>query len=171
MIDETESAINYQDYYISRGNKHLNTAQAISHAACSVAYDQDIKILITMTHSGSTARMVSRYRPAARIVAMTPIEEISRQLSIVWGIMPIVINEYNLSSEIQDVANAVLSREDIHVSNIKGYLLPKTVDERTLVISTSISGNTKETLAILMKRAETEPDIREVLNSKINEYS
>jgi pyruvate kinase len=113
VIEETESAINYQDYYISRGNKHLNTAQAISHAACSVAYDQDIKILITMTHSGSTARMVSRYRPAARIVAMTPIEEISRQLSIVWGIMPIVINEYNLSSEIQDVANAVLSREEI----------------------------------------------------------
>jgi pyruvate kinase len=57
--------------------------------------------------------MVSRYRPAARIIAMTPIEEISRQLSIVWGIMPIVINEYNSSSEIQDVANAVLSREKI----------------------------------------------------------
>jgi len=44
---------------------------------------------------------------------MTPIEEISRQLSIVWGIMPIIINEYNSSSEIQDVANAVLSREEI----------------------------------------------------------
>ena len=113
VIEETESSINYQDYYIARGNKHLNTAQAISHAACSVAYDQNIKILITMTHSGSTARMVSRYRPAARIIAMTPIEEISRQLSIVWGIMPIVINEYNSSSEIQDVANAVLSREKI----------------------------------------------------------
>ena len=113
VIEETESSINYQDYYIARGNKHLNTAQAISHAACSVAYDQNIKILITMTHSGSTARMVSRYRPAAQIIAMTPIEEISRQLSIVWGIMPIVINEYNSSSEIQDVANAVLSREKI----------------------------------------------------------
>ena len=113
VIEETEAAINYQDSYIARGKKHLNTAQAISHAACSVAYDQDIKILITMTHSGSTARMVSRYRPAARIIAMTPIEEISRQLSIVWGITPIVINEYNSSSEIQDVANAVLSLEEI----------------------------------------------------------
>jgi pyruvate kinase len=113
VIEETESSINYQDYYIARGKKHLNTAQAISHAACSVAYDQNIKILITMTHSGSTARMVSRYRPAARIIAMTPIEEISRQLSIVWGITPIVINEYNSSGEIQDVANAVLSREEI----------------------------------------------------------
>ena len=113
VIEETESSINYQDYYIARGKKHLNTAQAISHAACSVAYDQNIEILITMTHSGSTARMVSRYRPAARIIAMTPIEEISRQLLIVWGITPIVINEYNSSGEIQDVDNAVLSREEI----------------------------------------------------------
>ena len=113
VIEETEAAINYQDFYIARGKKNLNTAQAISHAACSVAYDQDIKILITMTHSGSTARMVSRYRPAARIIAMTPIEEISRQLSIVWGITPIVINEYNSSGEIQDVANAVLSLKEI----------------------------------------------------------
>jgi len=113
VIEETESAINYQDLYIERGKKHLNTAQAISHAACSVAYDQDIKILITMTHSGSTARMVSRYRPAARIIAMTPVEEISRQLSIVWGITPIVVNEYNLSTEVQDVANEALLRENI----------------------------------------------------------
>jgi len=113
VIEETESSINYQDYYIARGKKHLNTAQAISHASCSVAYDQNIKILITMTHSGSTARMVSRYRPAARIIAMTPIKEISRQLSIVWGITAIVINEYNSSREVQEVVNAVLSREKI----------------------------------------------------------
>ena len=53
------------------------------------------------------------------------------------------------SGAIGDVISAILSREDIHVSNVKGYLLPKTVDERTLVISTSISGNTKETLSIL----------------------
>ncbi|MEC9376707.1 MAG: pyruvate kinase [Candidatus Neomarinimicrobiota bacterium] len=113
VIKETESAINYQDLYIERGKKHLNTAQAISHAACSVSYDQDIKILITMTHSGSTARMVSRYRPAARIIAMTPVEEISRQLSIVWGITPIVVSEYNLSTEVQDVVNEALLRENI----------------------------------------------------------
>ena len=113
VIEETESAINYQDLYIERGKKHLNTAQAISHAACSVSYDQDIKILITMTHSGSTARMVSRYRPAARIIAMTPVEEISRQLSIVWGITPIVVSEYNLSTEVQDVVNEALLCENI----------------------------------------------------------
>lgn len=113
VIEETESSINYQDYYIARGKKHLNTAQAISHAACSVAYDQNIKILITMTHSGSTARMVSRYRPAARIIALTPIRGICRQLSIVWGITPFVVKEYNSSDEIQNVANGILLREEI----------------------------------------------------------
>jgi pyruvate kinase len=63
--------------------------------------------------------MVSRYRPAARIIAMTPIGKISRQLSIVWGIMPIVINEYNFSNEIQDIVNVVLSRENIIKENEK----------------------------------------------------
>ena len=113
VIRETESAIKYHSKFEISEDNTTNTARAISHAACSVSSDQGINILVTMTHSGSTARMAARYRPSARIVAMTPIREISRQLSIVWGIMPIVINEYNLSSEIQDVANAVLSREDI----------------------------------------------------------
>ena len=58
------------------------------------------------------------------------------------------------SGAIGDVISAILSREDIHVSNVKGYLLPKTVDERTLVISTSISGNTKETLEILDNKSK-----------------
>tara|TARA_B100000809_G_C15095484_1_gene514829 strand:+ start:318 stop:1328 length:1011 start_codon:yes stop_codon:yes gene_type:complete len=53
------------------------------------------------------------------------------------------------SGAIGDIISAILSRENIHVSNVKGYLLPKTVDKRTLVIATSISGNTKETLSIL----------------------
>ena len=60
------------------------------------------------------------------------------------------------SGAIGDVISAILSREDIHVSNVKGYLLPKTVDERTLVISTSISGNTKETLEILDNKSKSD---------------
>jgi pyruvate kinase len=44
---------------------------------------------------------------------MTPIEEICRQLSIVWGITPFVVKEYNSSDEIQNVANGILLREEI----------------------------------------------------------
>ena len=61
----------------------------------------------------------------------------------------VVLSGMGGSGAIGDIVAAILSRKDIHVSVVKGYLLPKTVDEKTLVINTSISGNTKETLAIL----------------------
>jgi len=53
------------------------------------------------------------------------------------------------SGTIGDVMSSLLSKDDIHVSVVKGYLLPKTVDSNTLVVLTSISGNTDETLTIL----------------------
>ena len=53
------------------------------------------------------------------------------------------------SGTIGDIFSSILSTTNTHVSVVKGYLLPKTVDKNTLVICTSISGNTKETLSIL----------------------
>ena len=53
------------------------------------------------------------------------------------------------SGTIADVFASILSKTDIHVSVVKGYLLPKTVDDSTLVVTTSISGNTLETISIL----------------------
>ena len=53
------------------------------------------------------------------------------------------------SGTIGDLFSAILSKSDIHVNVVKGYLLPKTVDENTLVIAISISGNTAETMTIL----------------------
>ena len=60
------------------------------------------------------------------------------------------------SGAIGDIIAAILSRKDIHVSVVKGYLLPKTVDGKTLVIATSISGNTKETLSILDYKSKSD---------------
>jgi glucose/mannose-6-phosphate isomerase len=53
------------------------------------------------------------------------------------------------SGSIGDLFSSILSKSDIHVSIVKGYLLPKTVDENTLVVTTSVSGNTSETLTVL----------------------
>ena len=55
------------------------------------------------------------------------------------------------SGSIGDVIGAILSKEDIHVSNVKGYVLPKTVDSKTLIVTTSVSGNTRETMTVLEK--------------------
>ncbi len=53
------------------------------------------------------------------------------------------------SGSLGDTLSTILSKKDIHVTNVKGYLLPKTVDSNTLVVATSVSGDTSEILAIL----------------------
>lgn len=113
VIKETESSIDYKEFYIEPDSQNIDTAQAISHAACSVAQDQGIKILVTMTHSGSTARMAARYRPNARIIAMTPKKTTCRQLSIVWGVSSILVDKYSSSNEIPDLANKVLKSKKL----------------------------------------------------------
>jgi len=61
----------------------------------------------------------------------------------------IVFSGMGGSGAIGDLFSAILSKTDVHVSVVKGYLLPKTVDSKTLVVTTSVSGNTVETLTIL----------------------
>ena len=53
------------------------------------------------------------------------------------------------SGAIGDLFSSILSKTDIHVTVVKGYLLPKTVDSNTLIVATSVSGNTIETLTTL----------------------
>ena len=77
----------------------------------------------------------------------------------VKGIDHIVFSGMGGSGSIGDVISAILSKEDIHVSNVKGYHLPKTVDSNSLVVFTSVSGNTKETLTVLEKPQKTDAKI------------
>ena len=63
------------------------------------------------------------------------------------------------SGTIGDIISAILSKKDIHVSVIKGYLLPKTVDENTIIVITSISGNTDETISLLNNARKTKAKI------------
>ena len=53
------------------------------------------------------------------------------------------------SGAIGDIFASILSKSNIHVNVVKGYLLPKTVDSDTLVVVISVSGNTAETLSVL----------------------
>ena len=59
------------------------------------------------------------------------------------------------SGAIGDLFSSILSKEKIHVSVVKGYLLPKTVDTNTLVVVTSVSGNSQETLTVLKSSMNT----------------
>lgn len=119
VIKETESSINYKNFFNHIDHVNTNTSQAIGSAACSVAADREIKTLVTMTHSGSTARMISRYRPSAKIIAMTPFKTICRQLAIVWGVNPILVKEYISSDEIPDIVNAALADNALLEKGVK----------------------------------------------------
>ena len=64
------------------------------------------------------------------------------------GIDHIVFAGMGGSGTIGDIISSILSRNNIHVNVVKGYLLPKTVDSNTLVVTTSVSGNTTEITSI-----------------------
>ncbi len=70
------------------------------------------------------------------------------------GINHIVFAGMGGSGAIGDIFASILSKSRIHVNVVKGYTLPKTVDSNSLVISTSISGNTAETLTALNSAKE-----------------
>jgi glucose/mannose-6-phosphate isomerase len=63
------------------------------------------------------------------------------------------------SGTVGDFFASILSKTNIHVTVVKGYVLPKTVDANTLIITTSISGNTSETLSILKDASTKTPNI------------
>jgi len=63
------------------------------------------------------------------------------------------------SGAIGDIFEAILSKTNIHVTLVKGYHLPNTVNSKTLVIATSISGNTVETLSVLKSAIQTDAKV------------
>lgn len=86
---KAETAIKYEK--ITRSSKFVRTTtpDAISHATCATAEDLKAAAIITATESGSTARMVSKYRPKPQIIAVTPSKAVQKRLLLVWGVEPL----------------------------------------------------------------------------------
>lgn len=80
------------------------TTEAISHATCSTAHSLGADAIITATKSGSTAKMVSKYRPLVPIVAVTPKPQVYRQLLLVWGVYPLLAAEMETTDSMIDTA-------------------------------------------------------------------
>lgn len=90
----TEEAAYYQDVLVGKRIAYKpSITDAISHATCSVSIDLGASAIITSTKSGSTARMVAKYRPSAPIIATTPIERVAAKLCLVWGVYPVMVQD------------------------------------------------------------------------------
>lgn len=83
-------------------NVGQNTTEAISYATCATALSLGAAAILSATKSGSTARMVAKYRPQVPIVASTPDTEVYRKLLLVWGVYPLLVNESDNSELLFD---------------------------------------------------------------------
>lgn len=96
-----EDVLPYEDYL--REKRFLGTstvADAISYATCTTAMNLDASAILSATHTGHTARLISKYRPQATIIAATPKPRILQKLTIVWGVNPILIEGSSNTDEL-----------------------------------------------------------------------
>lgn len=89
-----EEDIDYKKRFLHRDrSSNPNVTDAISHATCMTMIDLNAAAIITVTKTGNSARMISRYRPPCDIIACTTDETTCRQLNMSWGVIPLMIDE------------------------------------------------------------------------------
>ena len=81
-----------------------DVTETIGSAVANAAKDLDIHTIVAYTASGYTAKMISKYRPNADIVALTPNERVERGLMINWGVQPYVVDEMSNTDKMFDLA-------------------------------------------------------------------
>ncbi|RJX25782.1 MAG: pyruvate kinase [Dethiobacter sp.] len=87
----TEEALEYRVILENLEPAIQNTVtDAISYATCRAAQDLEAAAIISATQSGHTARMVSKYKPKAPIIAVTPSEKVAAALTLTWGVYPLL---------------------------------------------------------------------------------
>lgn len=90
IAERIEQALEYKEIFLKQASaQQMNVTEAVSQAVANSALDLDAQAIITATETGYTARMVSKYRPKAPIIAVTPNEHVTRQLNLVFGVFPV----------------------------------------------------------------------------------
>ena len=88
----TEADINYAKRMRNLpGSSRLSIAAATAHAACTTAMDIGADAILTVSQSGATARLVSRFRPGTTVVACLLSERVQRQMALYWGVVPLLM--------------------------------------------------------------------------------
>ena len=103
IAERTEEDIDYKGRFSRRSlQEKPNVTSAISHATCTTAHDLGASAIMTVTKSGKTARMISKYRPLCPIISGTTEEKVRRQMNLSWGVVPIMVDEKKNTDELFD---------------------------------------------------------------------
>jgi pyruvate kinase len=110
----TEPYINESAYLEEETSEMLHTIPAgISRAACLLALDLKAAAIVATSSSGSTARMVARFRPSAPIVALTDHIETLRQLSLSWGVIPHLVSSFFDTDQMFALARSWATQKEV----------------------------------------------------------
>jgi pyruvate kinase len=91
----------------------LQISEAIAEAICHAAEELNMKAIAVFTESGSAARLVSKYRPRAPIIAFSPNQETRRRLSMLWGVLPRSIQRVHNIDQLAKAAEDRLKEEHL----------------------------------------------------------
>lgn len=131
----TEQDINYWYRFHARHTQvDPDMTSAISHATCTMSEDLNAAAIITVTKSGRTARMVSKYRPATPIVCGCLTAKVYRQMGLCWGIHPLLLEEKNNADDLFDYA--------VDATEKAGYISRGDVVILTAGVPLGVSGTT-----------------------------
>lgn len=131
----TEHSLDYKEMLRNKSiGKDITVTNAISHATCSTAEDLGAAAIVTATSSGYTARAVSKFRPSAPIVAVTPKKDVMRKLMLVWGVYAILSKGADSTDEVIDYS--------VNSAIEKGYIKQGDLIVITAGIPVGVAGST-----------------------------
>lgn len=105
IAERTEQDIDYKGRLIKleQADK-LNVTTAICHATCTTAMDLNAAAILTVTMSGFTAGMISKYKPTSPIIACSVNPRVCRQMNLLWGVTPLLIEKEENTDDLFDSA-------------------------------------------------------------------
>jgi pyruvate kinase len=109
IIEEAEASI--QEFPRPAGTERLKVAETVAELVCHASRELHMKVIAVFTHSGFTARLVSRYRPLVPIVAFSPEATTRRRMAMLWGVTPKSIIDIKKIDALPEIAEKRLVEE------------------------------------------------------------
>lgn len=114
IAERTEQAIDYNGRmrrYSPQNQEDVTTA--ISYATCTTAMHLNAEAIITVTMSGFTAEMVSRYKPGCPIIGCSVNPRVCRQMALLWGVTPVLMSKEEKTGELFETAKYLAKKQQL----------------------------------------------------------
>ena len=114
IAERTEQAIDYNGRmrrYSPQNQEDVTTA--ISYATCTTAMHLNAEAIITVTMSGFTVEMVSRYKPGCPIIGCSVNPRVCRQMALLWGVTPVLMSKEEKTGELFETAKYLAKKQQL----------------------------------------------------------